>query len=102
MHAGVNPSESDRSAEQLVQAEAATRLRDRGFFEGQNRLERDRDLSVAAPLNSTVGPHFRSGFHPAALTIEPDVLYWVREMRPVVLLVRMRISGRICRAISLT
>jgi len=49
-----NPSVSDWSAEQLVQAEAATRLRDRSFFEGQNRLERDPDLSVAAPLNSTV------------------------------------------------
>src|SRR6266508_6613729 len=28
--------------------------RDRGFFEGQNRLERDSDLSVAAPLNFSV------------------------------------------------
>ena len=44
-----------RAAEQIVQAEAATRPRDRAFFDAQNRLERDPDLSVAAPLNSTVG-----------------------------------------------
>jgi len=45
-----------RAAEHIVQAEAATRPRDRAFFDAQNRLERDPDLSVAAPLNSTVGP----------------------------------------------
>ena len=43
-----------RAAEQCVRAEAAPRPRDRPFFEGQNRLERDPDLAVAAPLNATV------------------------------------------------
>ena len=43
-----------KQAEQIVPAEAASRLRDRGLFDGQNRPEARTDLGVAAPLNSTV------------------------------------------------
>ena len=38
------------AAEQAHAVDAAARPQDRGFFEGQNRLERDPDLVVAAQL----------------------------------------------------
>jgi hypothetical protein len=54
-HAAANPKALCRSAEHAVPADAASRPRDRGFFGGQNQLGHDPDLSVAAPLNFSVG-----------------------------------------------
>jgi len=53
-HAGASLRDGDRVAEHIVPAEAAPRPQDRAFFDGQNRREHCLDLSVAAPLNSTV------------------------------------------------
>jgi len=53
-HAGGYPKQSGRNAEHAVPADAAARPRDRGFFEAQNRPERDLDRAVAAPLNFSV------------------------------------------------